>query len=152
MLIEDHITTFCKTLFPTERKLSGGMKEFLNQKARDISHKLQGDSPSLEDLEDIHIEDLVEYMADIREEVGYYRRLRKKPGLHPEIVDLLEDLIKLKRQELHIVKKQIEDLRNGKEIEPAGTGELQRAGQGSGGGPQKLDNVLSSGSLPKERR
>ena len=62
-----------------------------NGKVLSFLPKKWGNLPSLEELEKMHIDTLIEEMGDIREEVGYYLQLRKKPGLSPKTVALLDD-------------------------------------------------------------
>jgi hypothetical protein len=85
--------------------------------------------PSFQELEQMHIEDLVEELGDIREEIGYYRRLRTKPLPLPTL-DLLDNLIHLKKRELGLLRTEIERIRNDKTTDTARTGTVSRPRQG----------------------
>lgn len=89
-----------------------------------------GNLPSLEELGEMHIGMLIEEMADIREEVGYYRRLRKKPGLWPENMALLNNLIRGKKKELDLIQRELKELRNGKTTDQGATGRIPGGRQG----------------------
>jgi hypothetical protein len=78
----------------------------------------------------MHIDMLIEEMADIREEIGYYRKLTKKPRLWPENLPLLNNLIGGKKKELDVIQRELKELRNGKKTDQGATSRIPGVRQG----------------------
>jgi hypothetical protein len=90
-----------------------------------------GNLPTMEELDQWHIESLIEEMGFIREDLGLYRRLLKKPDLWPENRARVKNLTELDKKRLEVIRAEIEELRNGQKTDQRGVGRVSGAGQGS---------------------
>jgi hypothetical protein len=87
--------------------------------------------PTLEELDQIHIEGLIEEIGFIREDLGMYRRLLKKPDLWPENKARLKTLKKLREDRLNDIRTELEELNREQEADQREAERLPGAGQRS---------------------
>ena len=102
-----------------------------NQK-RAMQHRLRqaveagrwGDLPTIAELDQWHIDSLIEEQADIAKDLGMYRRMLENPDLRADNRAIVENLQKLDERRYWLLDIEIERLRS----EQEGLRRIRRAG------------------------